>query len=213
MCWPLLRLKQALAFHSQRSLRISLPVNRLRSPMAAYLEEPLYAFWKNPGAGEDSRHPAFGWRNWDLRGPISTPDTFTGFDDTAETPGMRMDIEKFRMRYRAYRLGYSHEKTYEEEFPVDKNEIVCEPIDAPLFNHLSDAKRAEIGKYRADYRKYRLGYASGARGEVADLFRRQLSEGETCEPVAQLLERTVSQGSGEIFDLGWVDDNLIPAYY
>ena len=23
--------------------------------MAAYLEEPLYAFWKNPGAGEDSR--------------------------------------------------------------------------------------------------------------------------------------------------------------
>ena len=22
-------------------------------PMAAYLEEPLHAFWKNPGAGED----------------------------------------------------------------------------------------------------------------------------------------------------------------
>jgi len=29
---------------------------------------------------------------------------------------------------------------------------VCEPIDAPLFNHLSDAKRNEIDKYRADYR-------------------------------------------------------------
>ena len=29
---------------------------------------------------------------------------------------------------------------------------VCEPIDAPLFNHLSDSKRAEIDKYREDYR-------------------------------------------------------------
>ena len=116
---------------------------------------------------------------------------------------------------------------------------VSEPIDAPLFNHLSDSKRAEIDKFREDYRvtariregqrelviydcswlcknpgellssnlsyfiqkhtvlkravtwvhmtlsisevhwwiwgKYRLGYASGAKGEVADLFKRQLS--------------------------------------
>lgn len=29
---------------------------------------------------------------------------------------------------------------------------VSEPIDAPLFNHLSDGKRAEIDKYREDYR-------------------------------------------------------------
>ncbi|CAL1133405.1 unnamed protein product [Cladocopium goreaui] len=127
--------------------------------MAANLEEPLHAFWKNPGAGED----------------------------TAETPAMRVDIEKYRMKYRAYRLGYS--KTYEQasniqdSSPLDKKEIVCEPIDAPLFNHLSDAKRNEIDKYRADYRKYRLGYASGARGEVADLFRRQLSTEARCVPV------------------------------
>ena len=31
--------------------------------------------------------------------------------------------------------------------------------------------------------KYRLGYASGARGEVADLFRRQLSTEARCGPV------------------------------
>lgn len=152
--------------------------------MAAYLEEPLYAFWKNPGAGED----------------------------TAETPGMRVDIEKYRMQYRAFRLGYSHEKTYEQidsSSPLDKKDIVREPIDAPLFNHLSDAKRNEIDKYRAGYRKYRLGYASGARGEVADLFRRQLSaEAETCEPVEHLLERTVSQGADLAPDL----DTLARSY-
>ena len=70
--------------------------------------------------------------------------------------------------------------------------LVEEPIDAPLFRHLSDAKRQDINKYRADYRKYRLGYASGARGEVADVFKRQLSTEETCEPVRSILERTVS---------------------
>lgn len=143
--------------------------------MAAYLEEPLYAFWKNAGAGED----------------------------TAETPGMRVDIEKYRMKYRAYRLGYSQGKqAYEQDCSpaTDKNEIVCEPIDAPLFNHLSDSKRAEIDKYREDYRKYRLGYASGAKGEVADLFKRQLSTEQKCERVETMLERTASQGQAEEID-------------
>ncbi|CAK9057116.1 2-deoxy-scyllo-inosose synthase [Durusdinium trenchii] len=148
--------------------------------MAVYLEEPLYAFWKNQGAGED------------------------GSRDTAETPGMRVDIEKYRMRYRAYRLGYSGAKgaldglkaCEADSSPVDKTTIETAPIDAPLFNHLSDQKQREINKYREDYRKYRLGYASGAKGEVADIFKRQLSRDEKCEAVEEILTRTTSQSSG-----------------
>ena len=126
---------------------------------APYLEEPLYSFWKNQGAG----------------------------GDTAETPGMRVDVEKYRLKYRSYRLGYAQARgpladvmkdaekdlalqskhTMASSQSADKGVSESLPIDEPLFHHLSDAKRAEISKYREDYRKYRLGYASGAKGEVA----------------------------------------------
>ncbi|CAK9063332.1 unnamed protein product, partial [Durusdinium trenchii] len=111
---------------------------------------------------------------------------------------------KYRMRYRAYRLGYSGAKgaldglkaCEADSSPVDKTTIETAPIDAPLFNHLSDQKQREINKYREDYRKYRLGYASGAKGEVADIFKRQLSRDEKCEAVEEILTRTTSQSSG-----------------
>ncbi|CAE7037459.1 rbmA [Symbiodinium natans] len=156
---------------------------------APYLEEPLYAFWKNAGAGED----------------------------TAETPGMRVDVEKYRMKYRSYRLGYAQamngladvlndaekDSTLESKQKIiktsqDKKAIDTSlPIDEPLFHHLSDAKRAEINKYREDYRKYRLGYASGARGEVADLFKRQISEKESgYQEVQKICKEKMSQASG-----------------
>lgn len=157
---------------------------------APYLEEPLYAFWKNEGAGED----------------------------TAETPGMRVDVEKYRMKYRSYRLGYAQatkgqvadilqdaekDSTLESKHKIstareDKDVIDKSlPIDEPLFHHLSDTKRAEINKYREDYRKYRLGYASGAEGEVADLFKRQISQKEGgYQQMQQMCKEKMSQAMG-----------------
>mmetsp|Transcript_65557 Transcript_65557/g.156724 ORF Transcript_65557/g.156724 Transcript_65557/m.156724 type:complete len:941 (+) Transcript_65557:55-2877(+) len=135
---------------------------------APFLEEPLYSFWKNQGAGED----------------------------TAETPGMRMDIEKHRMKYRAFRLGYAASEKSNEAQGVEIDPAESLPIDAPLFQHLSDTKRTEINKYRADYRKYRLGYATGAKGEVADIFKKHMNSEEEYKGVETILERTVSSGSG-----------------
>ena len=76
-------------------------------PMAAYLEEPLYAFWKNPGAGED----------------------------TAETPGMRVDIERYRMKYRAYRLGYG-EGEKQEKGLATRFSIACRGVSRVFMMHM-----------------------------------------------------------------------------